>query len=66
MNGVTKYLKATVDIYFSEGIARCATCPLLETYARKQCRRTGEYIVDDRFTGFWCPLDLELEEESKE
>ena len=61
--GVKNYLKAKVDIYFAEGIARCATCPMLETYARKQCRRTGEYIVDDRFQGKWCPLDLQLPEE---
>lgn len=62
MDGVTKYLKATVDIFFPEGIARCSTCPMLETYARKQCRRTGEYIVDDRFVGMYCPLDFEMEE----
>jgi hypothetical protein len=29
---------------------------LLETYARKQCRKTGEYIIDDRIVGGWCPL----------
>ena len=58
--GVKKYLTAKVNIYFPEGVARCSTCPFLETYARKQCRRTGEYIVDDRFTGMWCPLDLQL------
>ena len=58
--GVKNSLKAKVDIYFPEGIARCATCPMLETYARKQCRRTGEYIQDDRFQGMWCPLDLQL------
>lgn len=61
-NGVKSYLKASVNIYFPEGIARCSTCPFLETYARKQCRRTGEYIVDDRFTGMYCPLDLMLPE----
>lgn len=61
-NGVKSYLKASVNIYFPEGIARCSTCPFLETYARKQCRRTGEYIVDDRFTGMYCPLDLQLPE----
>ena len=59
-SGVKSYLKAKVDIFFPEGIARCSTCPFLETYARKQCRRTGEYIVDDRFTGMYCPLDLQL------
>ena len=58
--GVKSYLTAKMNIYFPEGIARCNTCPFLETYARKQCRRTGEYIVDDRFQGMWCPLDLEL------
>lgn len=63
MDGVTKYLKATVDIFFPEGIARCSTCPMLETYARKQCRRTGEYITDDRFVGMYCPLDFEMEED---
>jgi len=60
--GVKSYLTAKVEIYFPEGIARCSTCPFLETYARKQCRRTGEYIVDDRFQGLWCPLDLQLPE----
>lgn len=64
--GVKNYLKAKVDIYFAEGIARCATCPMLETYARKQCRRTGEYIVDDRFQGKWCPLDLQLPEPAED
>ena len=59
-SGVKSYLKAKVEIYFPEGIARCSTCPFLETYARKQCRRTGEYIVDDRFQDLWCPLDLQL------
>lgn len=57
-NGCTTYTKRWVDINFTgepEEVC-CARCPLLETYARKQCRRTGEYIVDDRFVGFWCPL----------
>ena len=58
-NGVTKYTRAVVDIYFPEGHVRCALCPLLETYARKQCRRTGEYILDDRTVGMWCPLAVE-------
>ena len=49
------YVKRTVEITFS-GEVCCARCPLLETYARKQCRKTGEYIVDDRTVGGWCPL----------
>ena len=36
----------------------CALCPCLETYARKQCRLTAEYI-GDHFRGFWCPLRVE-------
>ena len=57
-NGCTTYTKMWVDINFTgepEEVC-CARCPLLETYARKQCRRTGEYILDDRAVGYWCPL----------
>ena len=56
MNGVTEYERTTVEIFFEKDQVCCAYCPLLETYARKQCRRTGEYIVNDRGTGRWCPL----------
>lgn len=32
---------------------------MLETYSRNQCRRTGEYIIDTRFTtGRYCPLNF--------
>ena len=55
-NAVYTYTKRYVDINFTGDTVCCARCPLLETYARKQCRRTGEYIVDDRVTGYWCPL----------
>ena len=50
------YQKRWVDINFTGEDVRCSLCPLLETYARKQCRRTGEYILDDRVVGRWCPL----------
>ena len=50
------YVKRTVEISFTGDTVCCARCPLLETYARKQCRKTGEYINDDRVTGGWCPL----------
>ena len=52
------YGTATVEIYFPNGDVCCQYCPLLETYARKQCRRTGEYIADDRGRGYWCPLKI--------
>lgn len=57
-SGVFRYQRAAVDIYFPDGHVCCDLCPLLETYARKQCRRTGEYILDSRTTGLNCPLQL--------
>lgn len=50
------YQKRTVEIAFTGETVCCARCPILETYARKQCRKTGEYILDDRTVGGWCPL----------
>lgn len=55
-NGVSRYAAATVTIYFPEDKVCCAMCPLMETYARKQCRRTGFYIADDRTIEPSCPL----------
>lgn len=61
--GVTKYVKATAEIFFEPDHVACAYCPMLETYSRNQCRRTGEYIIDTRFTvGRYCPLKFEEEE----
>lgn len=58
-NGVSEYAKAVANIYFEPDHVACAYCPILETYARAQCRLTGEYIIDTRFTvGRWCPLQL--------
>lgn len=54
---MNEYVSMTVDIYFEPGHVACQFCPLLETYARNQCRRTGEYILDPKVTvGRWCPL----------
>lgn len=57
--GVSFYQRTTVDISFPDGNICCDFCPLLETYARKQCRRTGEYIADTRMVGYYCPLRVE-------
>ena len=57
--GCLHYDTATVDIAFEKDHVACDYCPLLETYARKQCRRTGEYILDTRSVGYWCPLKFE-------
>lgn len=58
-SGVKYYTKGTVDVFFPENRVCCEYCPLLETYARKQCRRTGEYLVDTRTIGYECPLRFE-------
>jgi hypothetical protein len=66
-NGVALYTKATIDIYFPDGHVCCDLCPLLETYARKQCRRTGEYLLDTRVTvGYNCPLNFNGTEDTNE
>lgn len=62
--GVSYYTMTTVDIGFPEDRVCCDYCPMLETYARKQCRRTGEYLMDTRVTvGFYCPLVVKNKEE---
>lgn len=61
MNGVTEYVKASIDIFFEPGHVDCQHCPLLETYSRNQCRKSGEYIVDTRGRGRWCQLNIEEE-----
>lgn len=60
-NGVRRYAHAMVDLYFPNGKVCCDLCPLLETYSRKQCRQTGEYIIDSKLTGLWCPLKVDDE-----
>lgn len=61
-NSVTYYTKATAEIYFPENDVRCDLCPLLETYARRQCRRTGEYLRSNAIIGNFCPLKFEVKE----
>lgn len=56
VSSTTTYIRRTVEIYFTGDAVACARCPVLETYARKQCRVTGEYILDDRGVGYWCKL----------
>lgn len=55
-NKVTQYTTATVEINFVRGEESCKYCPLLQTYSRPYCQRTGELIVDTRGRGMWCPL----------
>lgn len=55
-DGVRRYETGTLLVHFPEGHVCCDICPVLETYARKQCRATGEYLLDTRTTGWLCPL----------
>lgn len=66
-NSVTAYITVHAEIHFpeEEGI-RCALCPCMETYARKQCRLTGEYLADGYLIGGMCPLIINHEEENYE
>ena len=65
-DGVLEYTEATVRIFFEPDHVACQYCHLLETYSRNQCRRTGEYIIDPRFTvGRYCPLIFKDEKENE-
>ena len=57
--GVSRYIKGTATIFFPEGHVCCDLCPALETYARKQCRLTGKYLLDTRVIDDDCPMKFE-------
>lgn len=59
-NGTSEYVETRVSIFFEKDHVACQYCPLLETYSRNMCRRTGEYVLDTRTVGRWCPLDYEM------
>ncbi len=61
-DGVREYTRATAEIFFQKGEERCKFCPMLQTYSRPYCQRTGELIVDTLGRGMWCPLVFEKEE----
>ena len=63
-NSCIRYVSATAVFHFpeSEGV-QCKLCPCLETYARKQCRLTAEYLADGYLRGGLCPLILINKEE---
>ena len=56
---VERYVGGQVTIWFEPEHVACAYCPLLETYSRNMCRRTGEYLIDTRTIGVYCPLKFE-------
>jgi hypothetical protein len=52
-----EYVEMTVSIFFEPEHVDCNHCPLLETYSRDMCRKTGEYVIDPRYVvGNFCPL----------
>ena len=55
----TEYTRASVDITFPKDRVCCQFCPLLQTYSRNQCMKTGELIPDTKGIGGWCPLENE-------
>jgi len=64
-NGVSKYTKATVELFFDPEHVSCAFCHLLDTEKRYFCRRTGELIIDAKSQiGTFCPLKFETGEEA--
>ena len=60
--GVRYYTTVRVQFHFPEDRVCCDFCPLMETYARKQCRVSGEYLADTRTVGYACPLQPEPDE----
>lgn len=46
-----------VSIFFPAGHIECDICPLLQTYSRRQCMRTGELIPAWQKRGYYCPLE---------
>lgn len=43
-----------VSIFFPAGHIECDICPLLQTYSRRQCMRTGELIPAWQKRGYCC------------
>ena len=64
-DGVREYTRATAEIFFQKGEERCKFCPMLQTYSRPYCQRTGELIVDTLGRGMWCPLVFEEKKEEQ-
>ena len=66
-NSCTKYITVHAMFHFpeSEGV-QCKLCPCQETYSRKQCRLTGEYLADGYLIGGMCPLIIKEEDNGTE
>lgn len=51
-------VETRVSVFFEKDNICCQFCPFFETYSRKQCRLTGEYIVHEFGRGYYCRLEL--------
>lgn len=56
VSGQFNYVRKWVEIDFSGDTFCCDLCPLLETYSRRECRRTGELLPKGWLVGRLCPL----------
>lgn len=71
MATTTKYVRATVSIYFpAENPPSCSSCPLMGAEAitaRKYCRRSGEILLHtEHQIGYDCPLNFDAEPTEEE
>ena len=55
--GVSFYTKATVEVYFPNGIVNCWNCLLFDK-GRNRCVVSGESIQDPMNNGEYCRLDF--------
>lgn len=55
-NSSPEYYYYIAGIVSYDGPIRCDNCPLMQTYSRKKCELTAEYIGDPRRIGYICPL----------
>lgn len=65
-NGVRRYTKATVEIFFPNGELACYWCPLMmrDPNLRDRCGKTGEILISPKHSiGFDCPLKFQPTEE---
>ena len=63
--GVSRYVKATLELGFPDGECFCWHCPLLH-HGRQICLKSGEIIEDVRSLGKYCELVFHVEEEEND
>ena len=53
-----EYTTAYAELFFPGDTVSCDRCACLETYSRRQCRLTGEYLIPGYLIGCKCPLKI--------